>query len=138
MASRNLRSILFIVLAGVAGLGQAQQPLRIIIGFPPGGSTDSASRIVGEHMRGTLGRPVVVENKPGAAGRLAQESVKDAAPDGNTVLLTLSGPMTLTPYVFANLREWTEMRAVGSGPWRRYLGDKRRHYLENDFGAAFY
>jgi tripartite-type tricarboxylate transporter receptor subunit TctC len=55
-------------------------------------------------MRETLGRPVIVENRPGAASRLAIEAVRNAPPDGNTLLATLSGPMTLYPHIFTNLR----------------------------------
>ncbi|MGD9942268.1 MAG: Bug family tripartite tricarboxylate transporter substrate binding protein [Burkholderiaceae bacterium] len=88
-----------------AGASWAQAaPLKIVVGFPPGGSVDIVARLIADHMRGTLNRPVVIENKPGAGSRLGIEAVKHAAPDGNTVLLSLSGPMTLYPHVFSDLK----------------------------------
>ncbi len=62
-------------------------PLRLIVTFPPGGSTDIAARIIQPRLSEVLGRPVVVENKPGAASQLATQFVARAAPDGNTVLV---------------------------------------------------
>jgi len=63
-------------------------PLRMIVTFPPGGSTDIASRIMQPELEKRLGRPVVVENKPGAASQLATDYVAKSAPNGNTVLVS--------------------------------------------------
>ena len=72
------------------GLAQAQvdKPIKILVGFPPGGSADLAARLIGERMAADLKQPVIVENKPGAGGRIAAEALKNAAPDGSTLLLT--------------------------------------------------
>lgn len=78
-------------------------PLRILVGFPPGGSADTLSRLLAERLREPLGQNVVVENKPGAAGRIAIEQLKNSAPDGNTVLVMPSGPVVLFPLVFRKL-----------------------------------
>jgi len=82
----------------------AAGPVRIIIGFAAGGGVDALARLVAERLKDALGRQVIVENKTGAAGRLAVEAVKTAAPDGDTLLIAPQGPMTLFPYVYRNLR----------------------------------
>jgi tripartite-type tricarboxylate transporter receptor subunit TctC len=63
---------------------------KLVVPYPAGGITDQAARIVGERMARELGAPVIVENLPGAAGRLAGDAVAKAAPDGNTLLFTNS------------------------------------------------
>lgn len=103
MKSRLLKITLAAALL-VAGAAQAQQPARILIGFPPGGSTDVLARYLAERIRDVLGRAVIVENRPGAAGRIAVEAVKSAAPDGNTLVLVPNGPMTLFSHIFRDLR----------------------------------
>ncbi len=75
-------------------------PLRIVVGYAPGGSSDRVARIVGEKLQGKLGIPVIVENKTGAGGRLAAQQVK-ATPAGQSVLM-LANPavMVVAPLVF--------------------------------------
>lgn len=67
---------------------QGDAPLKMVVTFPPGGSTDIAARIIQPELAKRLGRPVVVENKPGAASQLATNFVAKSAPDGNTVLVS--------------------------------------------------
>ena len=79
-------------------------PLRVLVGFPPGGSADIIARLLAERLPAQLGgQNVVVDNKPGAAGRIAIEQLKNASPDGNTVLVMPSGPVVLFPHVFKKL-----------------------------------
>src|SRR4051812_2907732 len=78
-------------------------PVRIIVGFAPGGSSDLAARIIAERLKDTLGVPVLVDNKAGAGGRIAAEALKTAAPDGNTLLLTPVVVPVLAPLLFKNL-----------------------------------
>ncbi|MGH8858939.1 MAG: tripartite tricarboxylate transporter substrate-binding protein, partial [Polaromonas sp.] len=75
-------------------------PLRIVVGYAPGGSTDRVARIVGDKLKDRLGVPVVVDNKTGAGGRLAAQQVK-ATPAGQNVLM-LANPavMVVAPLVF--------------------------------------
>src|SRR5215211_1191071 len=63
-------------------------PVKLIVGFAPGGSSDLAARIIADKLKDTLQAPVVVDNKAGAGGRIAAEALKNAPPDGNTLLLT--------------------------------------------------
>ena len=85
-------------------LAHAQAPVKILIGFSPGGSIDATARIVAEGMRQSLNRPFIVENKTGASGRLAVEQAKSSPPNGETLLVVPQGPMTLFPYVYKSLR----------------------------------
>jgi tripartite-type tricarboxylate transporter receptor subunit TctC len=83
-------------------VAQDKPPLRILVGFPPGGSADSIARLVGDAIRDDFGQ-VTVENRPGAGGRIALTAVKNAKPDGQTVVVLPSGPMVLFPHVYKKL-----------------------------------
>src|SRR5690625_5459166 len=89
------------LLAASLGLiaSAAAQPstVRMLVGFPPGGTTDSSARILAEGMSKALDRPVVVENRPGAGGQLAANALKQAAPDGGTVFLSNSHALSMIP-----------------------------------------
>lgn len=79
-------------------------PVRVLIGFAPGGSVDALARLAAEAIQQGTGRSAIVESRTGAAGRLAVEAVKAAAPDGDTLLVAPQGPMTLFPHVFRGLK----------------------------------
>jgi tripartite-type tricarboxylate transporter receptor subunit TctC len=66
-------------------------PIRIVVGFPPGGGVDLVARLIGQEMGKGLGQPVIVENKPGAAGSIGANFVAKAEPDGTTLLVTPGG-----------------------------------------------
>jgi tripartite-type tricarboxylate transporter receptor subunit TctC len=104
MLSPTRRLIALALLTGLATLAQAQDkpPLRILVGFAPGGSADVLARMVADGLRDDFG-PIVVDNKPGAGGRLALNLVKAAKPDGQTVIVLPSGPMVLFPHVYKKL-----------------------------------
>jgi tripartite-type tricarboxylate transporter receptor subunit TctC len=78
-------------------------PLRIVLGFPPGASSDTVTRLIADKMRVSLARSVVVENKPGAGGIVANMAVKAAAPDGNTLLMTPLATMVAYPHSYSRL-----------------------------------
>jgi tripartite-type tricarboxylate transporter receptor subunit TctC len=86
----------------LSGFAQDKPPLKIVVGFPPGGSADTLARLLGESLRNEFSS-VVVENRPGAGGRIALQQVKRAAPDGQTVIVLPSGPMVLFPHVYKKL-----------------------------------
>lgn len=80
------------------------QPIKYICPWPAGGSTDAVMRAIAESAGKALGQKVLVENKPGAGTRLAAETLKQAAPDGATVLMTTIEPLVIAPMVYRNLR----------------------------------
>ena len=90
------------------GLAQAQagaypdKPVRFLVPYPPGGGTDVIARIVQERFQAALGQPVIIENKGGAGGSVGTDVVAKAAPDGYTVLFTLSSH-TINPAIFPKL-----------------------------------
>lgn len=87
--------------SGQAETGEAMlRNARLLVGFPPGGSTDVIARLLVEQLRGRYAATMVVENRPGAAGRLAVEAARGAAPDGTTMVLTPNATMTIFPHAY--------------------------------------
>lgn len=76
---------------------------RILVGFPPGGTTDALSRRVAEKLRGTYATNVLVENKPGAGGQIAISTLKASPTDGSTLLLTPSSMLSIYPFTYPKL-----------------------------------
>ena len=79
------------------------KPIRLVVGYSAGGGNDLIARIVAARLQDKLGQPIVVDNKPGAQSIVAAELVAKAAPDGYTLLVAPSGPMTINPAVYAKL-----------------------------------
>jgi tripartite-type tricarboxylate transporter receptor subunit TctC len=86
-----------------AAFAQALDSARVICGFPAGGTTDAVSRRVADKLRGAYAKNTLVENKPGAGGRLGVEELKRSAPDGSTLLLTPASMITLYPHIYRSL-----------------------------------
>jgi len=107
--ARFSRLLLLAVLVAQSAAAQ-EGVVRIVLGYPAGATSDILSRIVAEHMRGTLGRPVIVENKAGAGGQIANEMVKAAAPDGSTLLITPVATMAIFPHSFAGTLRYDPFR----------------------------
>jgi tripartite-type tricarboxylate transporter receptor subunit TctC len=80
-----------------------EQPIRIIFPFAAGGSGDTLARLVADKMRPALSRSVIVEDRAGGAGRIGVAAVKNAAPNGSTLLITPIAPMAVYPHVYKSL-----------------------------------
>ena len=108
-APPNRRRVLALGAASLAAFsplasGQSAQPVKIMVGFAAGGSADQTARLLADQLRVQLKRPVVVDNRTGAGGRIMVEGVKAAKPDGDTLMFVPHGAMTLFPHIYRNLR----------------------------------
>lgn len=117
---RFIRYFAAVMILGSAGV-QAQVPMRILSGYPPGGAVDTLARIFGERLAEALGRPVVVENRAGAAGLIASEALKNSPPDGATLMIAPDSSITLYPHTvkkpaFDTLNDFVPVAHVGSYP----------------------
>ena len=97
------------------------KPLRIVVGFPPGGGNDIIARLVGARLSESWGQPVVIDNKPGANAIIATEFVARAPADGYTLLVGASGAMAVNPGLYAKLpydaeRDFAPITMMGSFP----------------------
>jgi tripartite-type tricarboxylate transporter receptor subunit TctC len=90
-------------ISGAAALDYPTRPVRFVVGYPPGGSTDIIARLIGQRLSERLGQQFVIENKPGAGNNIGTEAVVNAAPDGYTVLL-------INPANFINTTLYTNLK----------------------------
>jgi tripartite-type tricarboxylate transporter receptor subunit TctC len=96
-------------LAALAGIGSAAaqsyptRPIRLIVAFPPGGSTDLIARVVGQPLGQRLGQAIVVENRPGSNGNIAADVVAKADPDGYMLLLAPDSLFGINPHLYAHM-----------------------------------
>jgi tripartite-type tricarboxylate transporter receptor subunit TctC len=100
---KNMAAVIAAALLCAAAQAQLDKPVRLLVGFAPGASTDTAARLLAERMKDELRQPVTVDNKPGAGGRIAAEMLKNAPADGGTLLITPIVVPVLAPLVFSKL-----------------------------------
>ena len=105
-----MRRLISLALAMVlsAAAAQAQtawptKPIRMIVGFAAGGSTDVTARIIAQALSERLGQPVVIENRTGAGGNIGADAVAKADPDGYTLLMTTSSTFAANPSLYKSL-----------------------------------
>ncbi len=100
-----MRALLALLIVSFASLAQAEawpsKPVKIVVGFPPGGSTDTTARLLATKLTDAWHQPVVVENRPGAGANIGTAYVAHSAPDGYTILLVTTA-ITISPTVFAS------------------------------------
>lgn len=115
-------------LGALAGPAAAQnawpaKPIRVVVGFAPGGSTDVMARIAAQSLTESLGQPVLIDNKPGASGNIAAAEVARAAADGHTFLIAPTSVETANPWLFkASVLPSRDLAPVGSiGKTQMYL-----------------
>jgi tripartite-type tricarboxylate transporter receptor subunit TctC len=111
-------------LPGVSRIAWAQtyptRPVRLIVGFPPGGSADILARLIGQWLSERLGQPFIIENRPGATGNIGTEAVTRAPADGHTLLLVVpANAISVTLYYNLNfnfIRDTTPVAGISHGP----------------------
>jgi tripartite-type tricarboxylate transporter receptor subunit TctC len=113
-------ALLFAV-AGAWAQAYPSKPIRIVVGFPPGGGNDLIARLVGAKMQESWGQSVVIENRPGANSIIAAEHVAKSAPDGYTLLVNATGGMSVNPVLYSklpydSLKDFVPISMVGSFP----------------------
>jgi tripartite-type tricarboxylate transporter receptor subunit TctC len=109
--------------ASLLGVGYLQaraqsrvETLRIIVGFPPGGTTDAFARRVGEKLRGSYANNVIIDNKPGAGGQIGVMTLKSAAPDGAHILYSPASMLTIYPHSYSKLNyAQSDVAPIGIG-----------------------
>src|SRR5262245_61715250 len=106
---------------GGPGQGFPVRPIKLIVGFGPGGGNDILARLLAQKLAERLGQAVLVENKPGAGAMIATELVAKAAPDGYTLLVGATGAMTINPAVYSKLpydtlRDFAPIAMIASFP----------------------
>jgi tripartite-type tricarboxylate transporter receptor subunit TctC len=105
MVLRLLAAALAVVFttAAVAQGAYPSAPVKLVVGFPPGGANDILARLIGAKLQDAWGQPVVAENRPGANAIIATDYVAKSAPDGHTLLIGASGAMTFNPGLYQKL-----------------------------------
>jgi tripartite-type tricarboxylate transporter receptor subunit TctC len=96
------------------------RPVRIMVGFPPGGPSDLLARLIGQSLSDRLGQPFIIENRPGASGNIATEAVIRAPADGHTLLLVVPGnavsDVLYDKLNFSFIRDTTPVAGISNGP----------------------
>jgi tripartite-type tricarboxylate transporter receptor subunit TctC len=97
------------------------RPIRLIVGFAAGGGNDLFARLVGQKLSDNIGQPVIIENKPGAGGRIAVEYVKNQPADGYTIMVAASGQMAIAAAIYPKLsyhptRDFVPLTMIASFP----------------------
>jgi tripartite-type tricarboxylate transporter receptor subunit TctC len=97
------------------------QPIKLVVTFPPGGSSDLVARLIGPLLGEALGQPIVVDNRPGAGSTIGASHVANAAPDGYTLLMSNSAPMSISPSLMAKasydpIKSFQHLAYVGEVP----------------------
>src|SRR5918999_640818 len=116
--NRVLLAIVLTISAAICHAQYPSKPIRFIVGFPPGGSADPTTRIIGQALQEQLGQPVVVENRPGADSAIAAEQVSKMASDGYTIFFASNSAMTAAAALrkqppYDPLKDFTPISLVG-------------------------
>jgi tripartite-type tricarboxylate transporter receptor subunit TctC len=90
-------------LAGAVAQSYPVRPIRVLVGFSPGGPADVMARLIGQRLYAPLGQPIVVENRPGAGGTLAARAVAESEPDGYTLLLGNTSTLIISPLMYKSV-----------------------------------
>lgn len=120
-----LQGLALLGLPALSPMASAQawptQPIKLVVTFPPGGSSDLVARLIGPLLGEALGQPIVVDNRPGAGSTIGASHVANAAPDGYTLLMSNSAPMSISPSLMAKasydpIKSFQHLAYVGEVP----------------------
>ena len=100
----------FVMAAGACAQGFPSRPVKLLVGYLPGGGVDITARHLAEALRDGLGQTVLVENRAGAAGMLAAQAVAKAAPDGYTLLVSASGEIATNPHLYKQKMQYDALQ----------------------------
>ena len=112
-----------------------EKPIKIVVTFAAGGASDIVARVVGEQLGKQLGQAVIVDNRPGAGGSVGGSAVAQSPPDGYTLMLSNSTPISIGPFALEKqpydpIADFTHIASIGSAPLRRdgQPGDRHQHH----------
>src|SRR5437870_838307 len=122
-----IRRAMFVATVAIAACTAAYaqtyptKPIRLVVGFPPGGSNDIVARLLAPKLTQILGVQVIVDNRPGANATIGTEFVAKSAPDGYTLTLGSASPLAISPFTYPNipydtLRDFAAITTVASTP----------------------
>lgn len=108
------------VASGALGQDYPNKPVKLLVGYPTGGSPDLVARIVGEELSKILGQPFVIDNKPGASGTLASAAAAKSAADGYTLLIAETGQIAIAPNIvkvpYDSIKDFTHVSLLARNP----------------------
>ena len=158
MTRNLLRSVVAVLALAASGLAAADawptRPVKMVVPFGAGGTTDVVARLLGQKLGELWGQPVVIENRTGAGGNIGADAVAKSAPDGYTLLMASGSIVTANPYMYKSLpfdatRDFVPITNVASGPQvvavgpassfkdlREFIAYARAHPREVTYGSA--
>ena len=118
---RLLLTLLLLAVTNVTFAAFPEKPIKIIVGFPPGGPLDTHARLLIDQLQKSLGQPVIVDYKPGAGGTIGADFVSKSPADGYTLLMANTGTMVINPFIYTNniyqtLRDFTPVARTAQQP----------------------
>jgi len=116
---RFFLSILLLVTGAASAQTWPTKPINVIVTFAPGGSSDIVARLIGGPLQARLGQPVIVDNRPGAGGTIGAVVVAKGAPDGYTLMLSNSAPISISPFMLTTptydpVKSFSHVSYIGS------------------------
>jgi tripartite-type tricarboxylate transporter receptor subunit TctC len=119
MTSRIFLSILLLAAGTASAQSWPTKPVNVVVTFSPGGSSDIVARLIGGPLQARLGQPVIVDNRPGAGGTIGAAVVAKAVPDGHTLLLSNSAPISISPFmlttpIYDPVKSFSHVSYIGS------------------------
>ena len=119
MTMRIFLSMALLAAGTASAQGWPTKPISVVVTFSPGGSSDIVARLIGGPLQARLGQPVIVDNRPGAGGTIGAAVVAKAAPDGYTLLLSNSAPISISPFmlttpIYDPVKSFSHVSYIGS------------------------